>query len=132
MVINAILFDLDGTLADSRQDIIAAFEEAWQGAIGGMAPSATAIAPHIGKPLASMLADLGKKMSPSVCSTFLSIYRESYRNRGARMTSLYPGVISTLQALSKSALGVVTTKEPEQATIVLRQLGLNDFFKHIQ
>ena len=29
-------------------------------------------------------------------------------------------------------LGVVTTKEPEQAEIVLRRLGLNSFFKHIQ
>jgi phosphoglycolate phosphatase len=132
MAINAILCDLDGTLADSRRDITAAFEEAWQGAIDGMAPSADAIAQHIGKPLASMLADLGQIISPSVCSTFFSIYRESYRRREARMTVLYPGVIPTLQALSASALGVVTTKEPEQAAIVLRRLGLNSFFKHIQ
>lgn len=132
MVIKAILCDLDGTLADSRQDITAAFRDAWQGAIGGMAPSATAIARHIGKPLATMLADLGKTVSPSVRNTFLSIYRESYRNRDARMTSLYPGVIPTLQALSTSALSVVTTKEPEQAQVVLDRLGLNGFFKHIQ
>jgi phosphoglycolate phosphatase len=132
MVINAILCDLDGTLADSRQDITAAFEEAWRGAIGGTVPNAAAIAQHIGKPLARMLADLGEKVPPSVYSAFLSIYRESYRNRDARMTSLYPGVIPTLQALSKSALSVVTTKEPEQARIVLRRLGLNGFFTHIQ
>jgi phosphoglycolate phosphatase-like HAD superfamily hydrolase len=67
-----------------------------------------------------------------VCSTFLSIYRESYRSRDARMTLPYPGVIPTLQALSKFTLGVVTTKEPEQAEIVLRWLGLNCFFKHIE
>jgi HAD superfamily hydrolase (TIGR01509 family) len=79
-----------------------------------------------------MLDELGGGVSPSVCSTFLSIYRESYRSRDARMTLPYPGVIPTLQALSTLTLGVVTTKEPEQAEIVLRRLGLNGFFKHIQ
>ena len=48
------------------------------------------------------------------------------------MTRLYPGVIPTLQALSTFTLGVVTTKEPEQAEMVLRRTGLNGFFKHVQ
>jgi HAD superfamily hydrolase (TIGR01509 family) len=132
MTITTILCDLDGTLADSRRDIAAAFQDAWHGVVGASAPSAAAISEHIGKPLASMLDELGGRVSPSVCSTFLSIYRESYRSRDARMTLPYPGVIPTLQALSTLTLGVVTTKEPEQAEIVLRRLGLNGFFKHIQ
>jgi phosphoglycolate phosphatase len=132
MAITTILCDLDGTLADSRRDITAAFQEAWRGALGGIVPSAAAIAQTIGKPLASMVDELGVKMPPSLCATFLSIYRESYRGGGARMTQLYPGVIPTLQALSTLALGVVTTKEPEQARIVLSRLGLSSFFKHIQ
>jgi phosphoglycolate phosphatase len=132
MAITTILCDLDGTLADSRRDITAAFQDAWLGVVGGISPSAAAIAQRIGKPLSSMLDELGGRISPSVCSTFLSIYRESYRSRDARMTLPYPGVIPTLQALSTFTLGVVTTKELEQAEIVLRRLGLNCFFKHIQ
>jgi phosphoglycolate phosphatase len=132
MTITTILCDLDGTLADSRRDITASFQDAWHGVVGGISPSAAAIAQHIGKPLLSMLDKLGGKISPSESSTFLSIYRESYRSRDAHMTLPYPGVIPTLRALSKFALGVVTTKEPEQAAIVLRRLGLNCFFKHVQ
>ena len=131
-MITTILCDLDGTLADSRRDITAAFQDAWHSVVDGIPPSAAAIAQHIGKPLSSMLDDLGGKISPSAWNTFLSIYRESYRCRDARMALPYPGVIPTLQALSAFALGVVTTKEPEQAEIVLRRLGLNCFFKHIQ
>jgi len=133
MAITTILCDLDGTLVDSRRDITAAFQDAWHGVVDAIAPSAAAISKHIGKPLASMLDELGGRVSPSMCSTFLSIYRESYRSRDARMTLPYPGVIPTLQALSPTfTLGVVTTKELEQAEIVLRRLGLNGFFKHIQ
>jgi phosphoglycolate phosphatase len=132
MAITTILCDLDGTLADSRRDITAAFQDAWHGVVGGIAPSAAAIADHIGKPLASILDELGGRVSPSVYSTFLSMYRESYRSRDARMTLPYPDVIPTLRALSTFTFGVVTTKEPEQAEIVLVRLGLSRFFKNIQ
>jgi phosphoglycolate phosphatase len=131
-VITTILCDLDGTLADSRRDITAAFQDAWRSVVDGISPSAAAIAQHIGKPLSSMLDDLGGRISPSAWNAFLSIYRESYRCRNARTALPYPEVIPTLQALFAFTLGVVTTKEPEQAEIVLRRLGLNSFFKHIQ
>jgi phosphoglycolate phosphatase len=131
-VITTILCDLDGTLADSRGDITAAFQDAWRIVVDEISPSAAAIALNIGKPLSSMLDELGGKISPSVRNAFLSIYRESYRSRDARTALPYPEVIPTLQALSAFTLGVVTTKEPEQAEIVLRRLGLNSFFQHIQ
>jgi phosphoglycolate phosphatase len=132
MPITAILCDLDGTLADSRHDIIAAFQHAWQCHVDQIAPSPATIAQHIGKPLASMIAELGGTVSPSRLAAFLSLYRESYRNRDARMTRPYPGVIPTLQALASLTLGIVTTKEPEQAEMVLRRAGLIGLFKHIQ
>ena len=70
MPITTILCDLDGTLVDSRQDIAAAFQHAWQNVVGGIPPSAAAIAQHIGKPLADMLGELGGILSPSLLSAF--------------------------------------------------------------
>jgi HAD superfamily hydrolase (TIGR01509 family) len=90
------------------------------------------IARHIGKPLAEMLTELGGKLPPSLLSTFLAAYRRTYTRQDARLTEPYPGVILTLQALSTFTLGVVTTKESEQAEIVLRRLSLIPFFQHIQ
>jgi HAD superfamily hydrolase (TIGR01509 family) len=100
--------------------------------VGGIPPSATAIAQHIGKPLAEMLSELGGMLSPSLLSTFLTTYRRTYARQDARLTQPYPGVILTLQALSTFTLGVVTIKESGQAEIVLRRLALIPFFQHIQ
>jgi HAD superfamily hydrolase (TIGR01509 family) len=132
MSITTILCDLDGTLVDSRQDIAVAFQHAWECVLGSPSPSATAIARHIGKPLADMLSDLGGVLSPSQLSTFLTVYRRLYARQNAGLTQLYPGVMATLQALSSFTLGIVTTKEPGQAAIVLRRLALTPFFQHTQ
>jgi len=127
-----ILFDLDGTLVDSRRDIAVAFQHAWRTVIGGIPPSTATIAEHIGKPIVEMLSELGGILSPSLLSTFLTAYHRTYTRQDARLTQLYPGVILTLQALSTFALGVVTTKESGQAEIVLRRFALIPFFQHIQ
>ena len=132
MTITTILCDLDGTLVDSQRDIAVAFQHAWRTVIGGIRPSATAIANHIGKPLPEMVSELGGMLSPSPLGTFMTTYRGKYARQDARLTRLYPGVILTLQALSTFNLGVVTTKESGQAEIVMRRLGIIPFFEHIQ
>jgi phosphoglycolate phosphatase len=130
--ITTILCDLDGTLVDSRRDIAVAFQHAWQTVVGVTPPTAAAIAQHIGKPLAVMLSDLGGVLSPPQLSTFLTVYRQTYATQDASLTQPYPGVVTTLLALSTFTLGIVTTKEQAQAEIVLRRLGLTPFFQHIQ
>jgi len=132
MTITTIMCDLDGTLVDSRRDIAVAFQQAWRNVVGGIPPTSAAIARHIGKPLAEMLSELGGILSPSLLSTFVTEYRLIYTRQDSHLTQPYPGVILTLQALSTFTLGVVTTKESEQAEIVLRRLALISFFQHIQ
>jgi phosphoglycolate phosphatase len=132
MVTTTILCDLDGTLVDSRWDIAVAFQHAWRTVVGGIPPNAAAIAQHIGKPLAEMLIELGSVLPPLLLSNFLTAYRCMYARQDARLSQLYPGVLPTLQALANFMLGVVTTKEPGQAKIVLRRLSLISFFQHVQ
>jgi phosphoglycolate phosphatase len=132
MTITTILCDLDGTLVDSRHDIAMSFQHAWQTVVGGTPPDTEAIVQHIGKPLAEMLSDLGVQLSALRLTTFLTTYRCTYAKQDARLTQLYPEVITTLQALSSYTLGIVTTKESGQAKIVLQRLALTPFFRHIQ
>ncbi len=132
MATTTILCDLDGTLVDSRWDIAVAFQYAWRTLVGGTPPSAAAIAQHIGKPLAEMLTELGGMLSPLLLSKFLTAYHCMYARQDARLSRPYPGVLLTLQTLSNFMFGVVTTKEPGQAKIVLRRLALISFFQHVQ
>jgi HAD superfamily hydrolase (TIGR01549 family) len=132
MTITTILFDLDGTLVDSRHDIAVAFRHAWETVFGDTPPDTGAIAQHIGKPLEEMLSELGGRLSPPLFSAFLTRYRSTYAMQDACLARLYPEVIAALRALSHFMLGIVTTKEPGQAEITLRRLGLTPFFRHIQ
>jgi HAD superfamily hydrolase (TIGR01549 family) len=132
MAITTVLCDLDGTLVDSRTDIAVAFQHAWRTVIGGTPPTVSAIGQHIGKPLAGMVYDLGGLWSASMAGAFLTAYRHAYAQQDACCTQVYPEVIATLQALSSFTLGIVTTKEPAEAQIVMRRLGLSPFFQHIQ
>ena len=132
MMTTTILCDLDGTLVDSRHDIAVAFQHAWRTVVGEIPPSTTAIAQHIGKPLAKMISELGGRLSPPLLTIFLTAYDHAYASQEARLTQPYPGVMLTLQALSSFTLGVVTTKESGQAETVLRRLALIPFFQHVQ
>jgi phosphoglycolate phosphatase len=127
-----VLCDLDGTLIDSRRDIALAFQHALRHVVGGIVPEEAAIARHIGKALEHMARELGYGLSPPQLTTFLDTYRQHYAASEARHTRLYPGVTTTLQALSSVTFGVVTTKAQEQAETVLRQLHLRAFFRHVQ
>jgi phosphoglycolate phosphatase len=131
-MLTTILCDLDGTLVDSRRDIARAFRGALHGLIDPPFPDEAAIACHIGKPLTHMIQELGYTLSPGHLETFLVTYRRLYATGNARHTRPYPGVVTTLQGLASMRLGIVTTKEPSQATHVLQQLALLPFFHHVQ
>ena len=130
--ITTVLCDLDGTLIDSRRDIALAFQYALRRIVEGSLPDETAIAQHIGKPLAHMALELGYALSPAQLTLFLDTYRSRYAAFCAHHTRPYPGVTTTLHALSSLTFGVVTTKAQEQAETVLHQLQLTSFFQHIQ
>jgi phosphoglycolate phosphatase len=130
-VFSAVLCDLDGTLIDSRWDIAAAFQHALR-LVTGDTPVAAGIIRHIGKPLEHMLRALGYALSTDQLSAFFAAYRHHYTRHGLTHTQPFPDVAATLQRLSATALGVVTTKAQEQAEMVLQHLELARFFRHIQ
>ena len=131
--IKNILFDVDGTLLDSRRDIAAA--QLWtfrQFGIDTLKPED--IYPLIGKPLAeTFTALLPQRLHDRIPEAGL-IYRDYYRAHAFETTTLFPGVLDTVAALKAKgiSLATATTKSTETTAKVLAHYGIAEYFSHVQ
>src|SRR3954452_20103753 len=120
----AVLFDLDGVLADSRPSITAALTEALV-QLGHPRPTDARIRAMIGPPLRSALAELlGADPDSAVVGDAVTAYRSRYRH-ALRQTAGSPAVDATIAQLADAVLhlGVATSKPMLFAEPVLEVLG---------
>ena len=126
----AIVFDLDGTLVDSFDDISAAFRRSFH-VVGSEPPASDVVRTMIGKPLRDMYAPW---VPAEAIDALIAEYRRDYSERCAERTQPYPGIVDLLDALRLQghALAVATTKTTWMACTVLGRLGLDDRLDHVQ
>jgi len=129
--LDAVLFDLDGVLVDSRDAIARSINHAL--AAHGVPPRPeTELHVLIGAPLPEAFEDLlaaGGKDASLVPSCMRS-YRERYGAASLVETRAYPGVAAALEAVGRSRrLAVATTKPAEYARPILETLGLAAHFE---
>ncbi len=128
--VTTIVFDLDGTLVDSFDDISAAFRRSFH-VIGSEPPSADVVRTMIGKPLADMYAPFAPA---DAIAQLVAEYRRDYSERCADLTRPFPGIVDLLGALRTQghALAVATTKTTWMARTVIGRLGLDAHVDHVQ
>ena len=130
---SALLFDLDGTLIDSADDLV---ESVRQGlaAIGLPPPAREKIVHQVGKPLVDFPSLLGYHLNEEQTSRFATAYRAWYAIHFADHTEPYPGVREALLQLRTGGyrLAVITTKRQDQADSTLRGIGLASGFDYIR
>ncbi|MCX6143294.1 MAG: HAD-IA family hydrolase [Ignavibacteriales bacterium] len=132
-MIKNIIFDLDGTLVDSKRDIAAA--QHWVLAqLGVHSYKPEELYPLIGKPLAETFAkllpaDLHKRIPEAT-----ELYKEHYPPRALETTTLFPGVRETLETLWERGirLATATTKLGAGTRRVLTHFGIAEHFAQIQ
>jgi phosphoglycolate phosphatase len=124
------VFDLDGTLVDSFDDISAAFCRSFH-VIGVEPPHAEVVRRSIGKPLRDMYAPW---VAAETIDALIVEYRRDYSERCAERTRPYPGIVDLLDVLRTRghALAVATTKTTWMACTVLGRLGIEDRLDHVQ
>jgi phosphoglycolate phosphatase len=135
--VRLLVFDLDGTLIDSRLDLI---------------HSVNAMVRHIGRPeldgdvIASYVGDgapalvrraLGDTDDETLLREALEYFLGYYRLHKLDHTTVYEGIPETLAALAKPSNGVqrqmavLSNKPVNPSRLIVQALGLGDFFVRI-
>ncbi len=124
----AVLFDMDGTLVDSRPGIVAAMNQTLA-ALGEPEQPEAALVARIGPPLQQTWSELLRLPLDEVADVVAS-YRERYRGLMRDGTHVYPGVEKLLTGLRQDGhlLAVATSKTQPIAVELLEHLGLDGHF----
>lgn len=120
----AIIFDLDGTLVDSRPGI----ETSCAAALAQEAPGidVPSIAEVLGKPLSGLIATIGADLSSERRAAVQAAFTRHYDAEGWRLSVPYAGAGETLSTLRGAGvrLFVATNKRRRPALAILRAGGL--------
>jgi phosphoglycolate phosphatase len=123
-----VVFDLDGTLVDSRRDI-ADSANALLVACGGEPLAEDRIAGMVGDGAATLVARAFRAAGLTLPSDALARYLASYETRLLAHTRPYPGIVDVLDILqSKVTLAVLTNKPLAATRAVLDGLALSRYF----
>ena len=136
MIAPTIVYDLDGTLADTAEDLVATLN--WLLARDGLKPlkveSAGSLVGAGARPLiARGFAASGRTLDPRTLETLFADYLEYYTVHIADRTRLYPGVDKALTACARAGWrqAVCTNKTESLAKLLIAKLGIADRFAFI-
>jgi len=130
----AALFDLDGTLIDSGQDIVESVRHALGQIFSDRSlPEAADVLVLIGLPLEAVVRELGYPADKESTRRFAEAYRAYYAEHYNDNTKVYPGIEEVLAGLQQAGvkLGLVTTKHQQQAEFTLAGAGLSGYFDYV-
>ena len=116
-----VIFDLDGTLADTIGLIVASYNHAFRTVLDTEREEAE-IRSWIGRPLIESFAEI----SPEHAEELDRVYREWNIANTERLLRVYPGVAELLRDLTDAGgrTGVVTSKRRQTALLAMRGVGI--------
>lgn len=124
-----VLFDLDGTLTDSADGIVASFRHALE-TVGAEVPDGDLTGRLIGPPMHHTLQGmgLGERADEAIAA-----YRADYTSRGWAMNRLFDGIPDLLADLRAAdvRLAVATSKAERSARRILAHFGMDGHFEVI-
>jgi phosphoglycolate phosphatase len=140
--IKLVIFDLDGTLIDSRLDLVHSVNAALRH-IGRPELPEDVIASYVGDgaPILIQRALGGEKVDQAVVRKGLEFFLSYYREHKLDHTTVYPGIVealSTIQrgsngasAASQRKLAVLSNKPVVPSRAIVQALGLGHFFSQV-
>lgn len=124
-----VIFDLDGTLTDSAEGIVASFRHALH-AVGATVPDGDLVSQIVGPPMHITLQKMGLGEQADAA---MAAYRADYTTRGWSMNRPFAGIPELLTVLQAAGvrLAVATSKAEPTARRILAHFGLDESFEVI-
>lgn len=123
-----IIFDLDGTIIDSRKGIYKAYYES---IINLKKPiSEERFIKHIGPPIDQILSLIHEDLSKKDFKNVVSLFRKNYDNQYFLDFELYDQIENVISDLSKNYNCFILTNKPINPTLaILEKLNIKKYFK---
>lgn len=129
--VRALIFDLDGTLIDSKLDLIHSVN-AMLRELKRPQLAAETISGYIGHGAPQLVARaLGGRATEEELKHALQFFLGYYEEHKMDNTCAYPGVPETLARLNHMGMAVLTNKPERISVRILKELGLAHYFRAI-
>jgi len=129
--VRLLIFDLDGTLIDSKLDLALSVNAMLTQVGRGQLPH-NLIGTYVGHGVTNLVRGaLGEAASDADVETCVTIFIEHYRKHMLDNTVAYPGVIEALDALDGRGLAVLSNKPVVFSREILTGLNMARYFKFI-
>jgi phosphoglycolate phosphatase len=127
MPIKLVIFDLDGTLADTLEDITSSLNTTLA-AFGLPARQMKEVRKMVGGGVERLVEQAVGPQNLSMAGEVLARYTREYSEHIVDATRLYPGVREMLENLRGFKKAVISNKRTEPSTRILRGLGIEGHF----
>jgi phosphoglycolate phosphatase len=129
--VRALIFDLDGTLIDSKRDLIRSVNAMLRELRRGELAEET-ISGYIGHGAPQLVARaMGNGSTDEERQRALQFFLSYYEEHKMDSTCAYPGVAETLEQLARMPMAVLTNKPVRISVRILDELGLSQYFRAI-
>ena len=123
---DAVLFDFDGTVADTGEGVFLCVRHAIE-VHGLKQPSDSEIRRFIGPPMIVSYRTLYPQLCDDEIQSLMQSYREKYAEVGLYKYKLYDGITELLRKLNEAGIktAVASSKPQEALTNIIKVIGID-------
>ncbi len=128
-----IVFDFDGTLGDTKENIVKTMQETMR-RMGFPIPDEATIASTIGLPLEDGFVIMAPGITREKCLECAALYRIVFDEYKAQLQpKAFPGVIDTLAAIKAKGIqmAVASSRLSVSLDAFVKDMGLGDFIEYV-